>query len=418
MRAWVRHLRQLFRQRGFAGFLAATVALGLGFSFVFPFLSLWGTQAVGFSARQLGLFMTAVSLSAVTLATVLARWSDTRWSRKAVLLLGSGCGALGYAGFAITREPWVLVLIGMSLVAVASVCFSQLFATARDWFAVEGVVTEDVAITLSLVRVCFSFAWTVGPALGAAIVVRGGFAGLFLGAAALYGLFFLGVWRFVPRRARPAAQVAAAARVPVGRTLRRPDLAGYFAAFVLVFAAFAMNMMNLPLAIAQVLGGSAGDLGLVFGVGPLVEIPLMLWFGQLAARGHQLALIRLGGLTSALYFLLLLQAANVWQVCLIQMLSGASFAILANVAIAFFQDLLPEQPGLATTVFANSSSVGNLVGYLGFGALAAPLGPRGLFAVCGIAAALACGLLFVLRPRRGGRMTAAGASCDGGELNP
>lgn len=399
MTSWIRHTRHLLRQPGFAGFLAATFALGMGFSFVLPFLSLWGTRAVGLSSFQFGAFMTLTSVSAVSVTTLLARWSDTRVPRKLMLLLGGACGALGYAGFAVVREPVLLLLIGVTLIAVASVCFSQLFATARDWFAGDGAVTDDVAITLSIVRVCFSFAWTVGPALGAAIMARFDFVGLFLGAASLYAVFFLGVWRFVPFQRRTAMATAAAARAPVWRTLRRPDVLGYAAAFVLVFAAFAMNMMNLPLAVAQELGGTARDLGFIFGVGPLVEIPLMLWFGQLAARGHQLSLIRLGGLASALYFILLLFASEVWHVCLIQTLSGMAFAILANVAIAFFQDLLPGQPGLATTVFANSSNLGNLVGYLGFGTLASAFGPRGLFGACAVAAGIACAAFYWLRPR-------------------
>ncbi|ACB74451.1 sugar efflux transporter [Opitutus terrae] len=415
MSSWLRHTRQLFQQPGFTGLLAATFALGMGFSFVFPFLSLWGTQAVGFTPFQFGVFMTLTSLSSVCVTTLLARWSDTHVPRKVMLLLGSASGVLGYTGFALTRQPLVLVGLGVTLVAFASICFSQLFATARDWFAVEGEVTSDVAITLSVVRVCFSFAWTAGPALGAAIVAHFDFVGLFAGAAALYLLFHLGVWRFVPYQRRPAHVVAAAGRVSVWRTLRRPDLLGYFVAFVLVFAAFAMNMMNLPLAITHELGGTAGDLGLVFAVGPAVEIPLMLWFGQLAARGHQLVLIRLGGCTSALYFVLLFTATEVWHVCLMQMLSGMSLAIVGNVAITFFQDLLPEQPGLATTVFANSSSLGNLVGYVAFGALATPLGSHGLIGACALIAIVASLALLWLRP---GRPAPAAATVPVGIARP
>ena len=36
------------------------MVLGLGYSFVFPFLSLWGTQHIGLSPVQFSLFMTAV----------------------------------------------------------------------------------------------------------------------------------------------------------------------------------------------------------------------------------------------------------------------------------------------------------------------------------------------------------------------
>src|SRR5690606_3531279 len=142
------------------------------------------------------------------------------------------------------------------------------FATARERFAGEGTLAADAGVTLSVVRVCFSFAWTLGPAIAATIMAAKGFTALFLTAAALYALFVIGVIRFVPFQRRPSIP-SAATRIPVAHTLRRPDLLACFIAFALVFAAFAMNMMNLPLAVSHALGGSARDLGIIFGIGPV-----------------------------------------------------------------------------------------------------------------------------------------------------
>jgi len=392
MTSWWSYTGRLLRQRGFVGFLAATFALGVGYAFVLPYLSLWGTEAVGFSVLHFGLFMTATSLSGIGVSTIFARLSDTRVSRRAMLMLGSGAGVLGYAGYALVREPIVLVALGVTTIAFSSMCFSQLFAAARDWFSREPALRTEIGVTLSVVRVCFSFAWTAGPALGAVIKSRFDFAGLFLGAAAFYLIFFLGVWRFVPAALRPAP-AAGARKLSVWRTLRRPDLLGYFACWVLLFAAFTMNMMNLPLAVTHAFGGTARDLAIIFGVGPVVEVPLMLWFGHLATRGRQVLLLRIGMAVTVLYFALLLVAREPWHVYFIQSLSGMAFAILANVAIGFFQDLLPGQIGLATTVFGNATQLGNLIGYLGFGVLARALELRSLFLV-GAIAGTAAFLLF------------------------
>ncbi|HEX2101068.1 MAG TPA: MFS transporter, partial [Candidatus Synoicihabitans sp.] len=89
------------------------------------------------------------------------------------------------------------------------------------------------------------------------------------------------------------------------RVLTRRDILIVFAAFLLVFAAHAINAMNLPLMLTQVLGASRRDFGIVYGVGPVAELPLMLWFGHLAARGYQLGLIRIGAAVTVAYFLLL-----------------------------------------------------------------------------------------------------------------
>ena len=125
----------------------------------------------------------------------------------------------------------------------------------------------------------------------------------------------------------------------------------------------------------------------------------MLWFGHLAGRGHQLGLIRAGSVITLLYFVVLSRVQAPWHIFLAQTLSGASFAIISNVGILFFQDLVPGQAGLATTVYANATYFGNLVGFLAFGSLVGPLGHRGLFLV---SAALAAGMLIMLlvyRPR-------------------
>jgi MFS transporter, SET family, sugar efflux transporter len=398
MKDWAARFRHMLAKKDFVGLLASTLALGMGFSFVSPFMSLWGLTELGLSAWQFGLFMTAMSLSSVGVGLALARFSDTRISRKAILVAGALAGVLGYAGYAYIRQPWLLVLIAVTLIALASVCFSQLFASVRERYAGEGVLSEEAGVTMGVVRACFSVAWMAGPAIGAALMVRYGFTTLFMGAAGLYLLFLLGVIRFVPHQPR-TEPVSMAARVPMWRSLRRPDLLACFVAFVLIFAAFAMNMMNLPIAVMQVLGGTGGDLGIIFAVGPVVELPLMLWFGLLAARGHQLRLIRLGAAAGVLYFAFILFAQAPWQVYFIQALAGVVFAIITNVAIVFFQDLLPGQAGLATTVFTNSSQIGNLLGFLGFGFLADAIGSRGLFAV-GLAATIGTFVIMMFfRPR-------------------
>lgn len=354
--------------------------LGLGFSFVSPFLSLWGMQEVGMRPVMFGLFMTVTSLCAITVATLLARWSDTHVPRKVMLILGSTGGVLGYTGYALIRDPGVLLVIGATVLALSAVCFSQLFAHTRERFFGAEIPGVPPAFLTSVVRVCFSLAWTAGPLVGAWMMVQFGFRGLFLGAATLYLLFLVGVVRFVPLERR-SSQARQAVRESVWRVLTRADIFSAFLAFLLIFAAHTINMMNLPLVVTKLLGGSERDVGIAFGIGPLAELPLILWFGLLAARGHQLALIRIGAAVTVVYFLLLTLAQAPWHVFPIQILHGLSFAIISNVAILFFQDLVPGQPGLATTIFTNAANLGNLVGYIAFGSLVEPLGHRGMFLV-------------------------------------
>jgi SET family sugar efflux transporter-like MFS transporter len=401
MRELVVRTKQILAQRDFAGLLGSALALGLGFSFVSPFLSLWGTQEIGLTPSMFGLYMTATSLSAIVVATTLARWSDTHVPRKVMLLLGATGGVLGYAGYAFVHDPRVLVAIGMTVLAMAAVCFSQLFAHVRERFFGHGIAGVPPGFLMSVVRVCFSVAWTAGPSVGAWMLVQHGFRGLFLGASALYGVFLVGVLRFVPFEARPA-HVRAEVRDPVWRVLTRADVFALWVAFLLIFAAHTLNMLNLPLQITKALGGTGRDVGIAFGVGPLAVFPLMLWFGLLAARKHPLGLIRFGAAATVVYFVLLTAARAPWHVFPLQVLHGLSFAVFSNVAILYIQELLPGQPGLATTIFANAASLGNLIGFFAFGALVQPFGNRGLFLVSATLSAITWVIVTLHRPRPAG----------------
>lgn len=327
------------------------------------------------------MFMTCTSLCAIIAGTILGRLSDTHLARRHVMIIAAIGGAIGYAGYAYIRNPYILGLVGCTILATSSGAFSQLFAHVREEYRVTQGEALEPSLIMSVVRVCFSFAWTVGPAVGAVIVVAYGFEGLFSAAAALWGLFLIGVIFFVPYRPRPK-QLATDKRDSIWHTFRRRDVVICFASFTVLAASQSINMMNLPLAILHELGGTKRDFGIVFGIGPLVEVPMMIWFGHLSSLGYQLRLIRLGFVLALIYFIGLSFATEPWHVYLLQLISGVMVSISSNVAIVFFQDLLPSQPGLATALYSNAQSAGSLLGVLSFGFLVEWFGYRGVFYAC------------------------------------
>jgi SET family sugar efflux transporter-like MFS transporter len=373
--------RSVIRHPGLTGLLATNFALGLAYSFVVPFLSMWGTLAIGMTPLMFGMFMTMTSVSAIVISTVLAAWSDSRVSRRTMLLFGASGGLLGYTGYAFVRDPIALTIIGSLALGVASVNFSQLFAHVREELSRSENSHSDAPLLMSVLRVSFSLAWTIGPAIGAAVMMRFSYRGIFLAAAALFLIFLLGVLRFVPHRPHPPVSHQAR-REPLRSVLAQPVILAHFSGFVLVFAAFTMNMMNLPLLVTQQLGGTEREVGIIFGIAPVVEMPLMIWFGRLAARGHQVRLIRLGVLLAVCYFFALTFVGAPWHIYPMQILSAASIAVTTNIAITFFQDLIPGQTGVATSIYSNSYSTGNLLGYFSFGVLLNAVGHRGVFWAC------------------------------------
>ena len=390
--------RTILRQRGFLGLLGCTLLLGLTYSFVGPFFSMFGTLEVGMSPAVFGIFMMTTSVSAIVLSTALARWSDTRCSRRSLLLLGGLCGTLGYAGYAVVRDVVWLTVIGSLLLGVASITFSQLFAYARELLARSGVSSGDTPFYMNVFRLFFALAWTAGPATASWVMIRYSYRGTFLVAALCFLLFLLAVLRFIPI-APPWTSTAAVAATPLRQALARPDLLAYFTAFMLVFISSTINMMNLPLFVLQTLGGSGRHVGIIYSLTPVFELPFMLYFGLLASRGDQARLIRIAVLIAVAYYGSLTLVRAPWQIYPLQILGAAVTAVISGVGITFFQNFLPDQVGTATNLYSSAARTGSTVGYLLFGLLAAAFGHRAVFLACTALCTTALAILFRYRAR-------------------
>ncbi|MDD2765333.1 MAG: MFS transporter [Opitutaceae bacterium] len=302
--------RTILGHRGFLGLLGCTLLLGLTYSFVGPFFSMFGTLEVGMSPVVFGVFMTITSASAIILSTALARWSDTRCSRRSLLLLGGVCGALGYAGYAVVRDVVWLTVIGSLLLGISSITFSQLFAHARELLARSGVSAGDTPLYMNVFRLFFALAWTAGPATASWVMLRYSYRGTFLVAAFCFLLFLLAVLRFIPATP-PWKAAAVGAAAPLRQALARPDLLAYFTAFVLIFISSTMGMMNLPLLVLQTLGGNGRHVGIIYSMTPAFELPFMLYFGLLAAAfGHRAVFLACMALCATALAILFLQRAR------------------------------------------------------------------------------------------------------------
>jgi MFS transporter, SET family, sugar efflux transporter len=376
--------------------LICNLLLGLAFSFVSPFYSMFGTIEVGMSNWTFGIFMTITSVAGIVISTVLARWSDTRFSRRSILLIGCASGAAGYAGYAYVRSVLWLTVIGSVGIGISSIAFSQIFAYGREALDRHGVPEEEAPLYMNIYRLTLSLAWTVGPGAAAWIMVRYSYKGIFLVCAGLFFALMVTVWLYVP--SRPPSAAAVAHRVPLMQLLRRSDLLCYFSAFVLVFVCMTMGIMNLPLMILQSLGGTEKQVGIAYSVAPFFELPFLILFGLAAAKGSKPGpMIRLGVVVGVAYYLLLSQVRAPWQIYPIQILSAAMIAVLSGIAITFFQNYIPNQPGTATNLYTTANRIGSTIGYLCFGFLASGYGHRAVFLVCAGACVAAFVLLWLAR---------------------
>jgi MFS transporter, SET family, sugar efflux transporter len=389
-------LRTLAATKGALPLFALSLLLGLGYSFVMPFISLFGTKEVGMSPLGFGLFMTASSISSVLLSTWLSRWSDTSWSRRSVLLLGGVSGALGYLGYALTRDVWLLCVCSIVCLGLSSVTFGQLFALARDTLERGGILPRELPLYMNIVRLFFALAWTVGPALGALLVARS-FTLSFATAAGILALFTLLVAIFVPNTPPTEQSRKAASELPLRVAFKNPALLAHFLAFALFFGCSTMGMMNLPLLLLTELRGTESQIGVAYSVAPVFELPFMVYLGVLATRVRHERLVLFAMLLAAFYYAGLGLSRTALHVYALQIASAAIVAVMSGVAISFFQSFLPNQAGSATNLYSSASRVGSTLGYLTFGALAGSFGHRAVFLVSSCATLLCAAIVHGFR---------------------
>ena len=394
VRRLIEKCRPLYREREFRVLLALNLLLGLAYSFVVPFLSMFGTREVGMSEPLFGVFMVTTALSAIFFGTVLAHFSDTRFSRRAMLILGSVAGALGYGAYAYLREVWALMVVGALILGVASITFSQVFALARETINRLPGAAAQGAFYINGCRMFFALAWTVGPAMASWVMVAYSYEGLFLCTAGCFLAFAVVVWRYVPADVRVEGGAKPPAS-PLREVLKRGDALAHFVGFVLLFASGTIGMMNLPLFTLEELAGTERHIGIMYSVAPVFELPFMFYFGVLASRSDPARVIRLGALIAVAYYGLLTLVRAPWHVYPLQILSAAVVAVTSGVAITYFQKYLPGHPGTATNLYATASKIGSTVGYMLFGTLAWRLGHRAVFGCCLGFSAVALGLLCV-----------------------
>ncbi|WP_419955597.1 sugar efflux transporter [Neobacillus niacini] len=338
---------------------------GLSTSFFVPFSSLFGIDEVGMSNTAFGFFMTLLAIGGVSISSLIAKRSDTSMSRKRLLILTSLTGVLGYTCFAFLRNYFALAFTAFFLLGATAASVPQLWAYARDILRENNIPSSKTPLIMNVFRMFFALSWTVGPALGAWLLLTIGFKGLFLMVAASHLLALLTIVFLLKDVAKQV--LTDKDKIKVTRWIVKPHIFVNLAAALLLSAATSIHMLNMPQFVTKVLNGSEMDVGVIFSVPPVFEVPMMIAIGVWATRTDNALLVKIGYGLAFTYFLLLGFVTEPWQIYPLQLISAAHVSITAGLAISYFQDFIPEAPGTATTLYMNVTKIGSTVGYLLFG---------------------------------------------------
>ncbi|WP_026693376.1 sugar efflux transporter [Peribacillus kribbensis] len=368
-------------------FLLNTI-FGLAASFFAPFSSLFGIDEAGMSNAGFGIFMTIMAIGGVAISSFIAKKSDTTASRRRILIFTSLAGVMGYILFAFIRNYYGLAISAFFLLGCSAAAVPQLWAYARDALTEADVSSEDTPFVMNILRMFFALSWTVGPAVGAWLLMMFDFKGLFLFVAACYFLAFLTIIFLLKDVERH--KIASTENLKVTKYISRPHIFGNLAAAFLLYAATSIHMLNVPQFVTKVLHGTEMQVGIVFSVAPIFEVPMMIIIGMLATRMDNAILIRIGYFIAFGYFLIFGFVSEPWQIYPLQILSAAQVSITAGIAISYFQDFIPEAPGTATTLYMNITQIGSTAGYLLFGFISSAISYGRLITIYTLFAAAAC----------------------------
>lgn len=384
-------IRNLFLIPSYPLFMTCMMLQGMAISISSPFLAVYFTTKLGVSAGTFGIFTAITLISGVWISSIIAKRSDSGRSRKKLMVTAMFFNALAFAGYLFIHEFYLLLIYMTVFTAIGAPAMPQLFASARE--AVNSSPSADHAFANSTLRSMFSLGFITGPLIGSVLLNRYGFQGVFMSTALIFLLNGMLAFCFIKT---PVSQKGSGFKKPVPMRLHQnPRVLLPFLVLTLLYTAHWINNLNISLFIINTLGDSTGDVASVSSICALLEIPLMLALGLLSAKYSNRLLMLWGILLGGAYYLLVLMSTELWHLLAGQLLLAFFVAVISAIGISYIQDLLPDLPGYASTLYTNSTTIGRLAGSLTGGAAAQWIGYRHAYWICLLLIVFSLGLLAI-----------------------
>lgn len=374
-------------------FLLCMLFQGMAISISAPFLAVYFTEELGVTAGTFGIFTAVTLLSGVALSMFIAKRSDAGLNRRRLMVICMMFNAVAFAGYIFIHDFYALLAYMTIFTAAGAPAMPQLFASARE--AVSASSSPDHALANSALRSMFSLGFISGPLVGAALLSRFGFQGIFSMTTLIFLINALLVFSFV----RPSAAKQLQPRIQQSAGLQRnARVMVPFLILTLLYTGHWANSLNISLFIVNTLGGTTQNVASVASICALMEIPFMLVLGLLSAKYDSKVLLGWGMVMGGIYYALVIGVGELWQLIAGQVLLAFFVAVISAIGISYIQDLLPDHPGYASTLYTNATTIGRLAGSLAGGAAAQWLGYRHSYLLCVVLVVCSLGLL--LWPRR------------------
>lgn len=371
---------------------------GMAVSSGVPLISLFLIKDLEVDMSIAGLFfLTSFPGMLITLYT--GRLSDRISSRIPLLQVSSLWLALGWGLMSLSKNSFMVFLIGIVFLSFMGTLNSQAFGVLRD--IINDNQESNQATITSTIRSAYSFGWTLGPVISSFIASLAGFRVAFLVPVALFLLIVVSLNTVqIPlnkERITKLDQTSLKSRSPKNLTLM---CFGVICSLVMIGEA--IRVAYLPILAVDNLNLSMIQFGLLVSLAPLTEIVVMPLAGALADK-IGINKVIFGGIFMAVVAYLLFASSHPWLLYLGQIMHACFIAIFIGLGVTYIQQLSPNNIGLASSVFFSAQSLSYITGSL-IGSYGVQLvGTSFLFIIPSIICAISL-ILFIINDRINKRM--------------
>ena len=357
---------KLFQIKNYKLFTVNMGLLGMAIAITTPFLVLYATQHLGMTSGQYGLLMALAAGASFTVNSIVARFSDNgKINRKYLIATALIMGAL---------------------------CFSIYFYVHTIWIFIE--YKDRSILDNTVLRSTFSLGFLFGPLFGTVLLSLLGYDGLFGGTVTIFLTVLVLLLLFYKEPKKILNNIVG--NFPEKKApnlIKEPTLLIPFLAFILLHIGQWMYTLNMPLYVTEYLKDDESHVGYLASLCAGLEVPLMIILGAIAGKFRTKTLLMVGSIFGFGYYFSI-GVFDSFTAMLIGQLALAFFlAILLGLGISYFQDILPDFPGYASTLFANAMVIGQLGGNLLGGVMSDIVGLGNVFFVSSFSIALAFVLL-------------------------
>ncbi|HEC2152130.1 sugar efflux transporter [Staphylococcus delphini] len=391
--------RELLTIKNYKLFIVNMMLIGMGIAITVPFFVLFATNQLGMTTNQFGLLLALAAISQFTMNSIVARFSDTHAiNRKVIIIAGLFMGAISFTLPFFVHSVVLFIILYAIFQGLFAPAMPQLYASARESIN-QSTSSSRAVFANSVLRSMFSFGFLFGPLVGNILNQSWGYSGLFGGTVAIIlTTLLLQVFFFKDIKAKKPVRDSVATEQDAPSMLKHRYLIVPFIAFVLLHIGQWMYTLNMPLFVTQYLHEEEKYVGHLASLCAGLEVPFMIILGMVASKVETRTLLAIAAVCGSLFFGSIGIFESVHMMLVGQVLLAAFLAVLLGIGISYFQDVLPQYPGYASTLFANAMVIGQLLGNLLGGAMSQWVGLGNVFYVSALS--LACGFVLILLTKK------------------